>query len=283
MERLADISQFESLMNAGNNPPAHSVTSTENGRLSNYIGDKIADRYIFRYGRDMVNKKNYEATVEVGKKAASWLREHRDKLNKHIEPNADGRRFLYTEDSPRYLELGFADFGRFCANLDIDISQLMDDLNIEFSTDSKERPWADPTATTICLSPSAHYPKSVTHELIHLLFQYPQVAKSIQDRFNIPGRKGSYEDHQQTFPHDKLRAWIAGDDYAGKEYDLREGEEYPHSEYLSMFSDKYGVGELPMLYALDIKRLLRKINKAVKKETEKNNKTAEPKMEVAYA
>lgn len=264
-------------MNAGNNQPAPNVTITENGRLSNYIGEKIADRYIFRYGRDMVNKKNYEAAVTMGKGAASWLRKHLDELNEEIKQDKHGDQYLYDEDSPRYIERGFEKFGRFCANLDIDISPLMDALNIGFSTDD-ERPWANPNTTTICLNPQL-LPLAVEHELAHLLSLYPQVRESIEDKINFPGRMTEMFD-EGTYPRDRLRSWIAGSKYAGKEYPK---EAYPNNEYLSEFFSQYLPGRLPMLYALDITRLLRKINKATKKNAEETNAKKGITTEVAYA
>lgn len=279
MEQLADISQFEALMNTGNDPPAPSVTTTENGRLSNYIGDKISDRYIFGYGREMANQKNYEAAVKVGKEVASWLRKHLDELNEEIKPDKYGYRYLYDEDSPKYIERGFEKFGRFCANLDIDISQLMNDVNVEFSVDAEERPWANLNTTTICITPSHKIGDNVAHELAHLLSRYPQVRESVEDKINFPGRMTEMFD-EAIYPRDRLRSWIADSEYAGKEYPK---EAYPNNEYLSGFFDMYGAGRLPMLYALDIKRLLRKINKSIKTSTEKTNTEKEPKKEVAYA
>lgn len=278
MQQLADISKFESLMNTDNAPPAPNVTITENSRLSNYIGDKIADRYIFGYGREMANQKNYEAAVEVGQEVASWLRKHIDELNEEIKPDKHGYRHLYDEDSAKYIERGFERFGRFCANLDIDISQLMKNLNIAFSTDSEERPWANLNTTTICLSPQA-LPIAVEHELAHLLSFYPQVRESVEDKINFPGRMTEMFDNA-IYPRDRLRSWIAGSKYAGKEYPK---EAYPNNEYLSEFFSQYLPGRLPMLYALDIKRLLKKINKAIKTSTEKTNTEKETKKEVAYA
>lgn len=294
MKKLADISAFEALAShAVPASPVSNAVSTENGRLSNYLGHKVVDKYIFgptkTIPRDSVRYKNAKVVVDRGKGAVKWLRENMDKINDRCESGAH-----YTDRDIQALTNGFCGFALLCANLDFDVSDIVKDLGIVFHT-KPIRAYSSVEDLGMGFGPGRLSAADVAHELTHLLFRYPQVRQGLKEKINLPWRMGEREDleNHEKFPQDKLRAWIAGDDYAGKEYhyemDDNAGDDYDfNSEYLPMLFYAHQMNKLPLMYALDVKRLLKKINKLANKGSEESKESKEElekpaELEVAYA
>ena len=201
MKKLANITAFEALM-SGQTPdinaiPIFNATKTENGRISNYIGTKLANRWLFGNG---VNRKNYEAAVRKG-------REEAERLNQHSFDPID----------TIGLEEGFELFGKFCAGIALDLGDIINSIEVVYDPEAERASASEDGLLRIPLPLNKDDPEygvtdpgDIAHELAHQLYRNPIISKAIKTKIRFPGRLTEMWDNR-SYPRDRLRAWVAGD------------------------------------------------------------------------
>ena len=258
MKKLANISQFESLMNTR--------ATVDNGRLSNYLGGKLIKHYLLN-GHKAINPKNFYVAEKEGERCRQWFSEMMDDIKKKAEEisKETGNRYHNLELVPEAIKRGFMQFGMYCANLKLDISDLINTVQTHLFISGRSGSNQDTNTITITVEDLAKDgPSTVAHELIHLLDKYPEVNKSVRDKISFPWRMGTIEGTDGIHDKDRIRAWLAGDEYTGKETRFKDGSS--GSEYLPMLPLLQKDKKLPFLYAVDVLRLIKKINKATTKQ-----------------
>ena len=224
MEKLADISQFESLM-SGEACAVNNMFGVPK-RLSNRIKQASANMGMKIAGQIMADPKsgkkgnlaNYNAAIQRGEEAV--------------------RQFLAkSKELPgltNYIRRGFELFGRYCYNITLDLTNLIRNIKIqEIPATENDGMWlADRATNTIKASVDAEHIKDdpecagFAHELTHLLKAHPIIRKASAARFIFPGRIKPYMHHYKDdkeefvclYPQDRLRTMYAGYDYTGKLY-----------------------------------------------------------------
>lgn len=320
MRKLANISQFESLMNER--------ALVENG----WLGNKIADSIFANPNttKKNGNRANYEAVMQ---KAAGVMQ------NPSIPP-----------DVKNAIHNGFEQFARFCYNIKTDLTDSIRLIRVMQHKPDKR----DPAAAGGAFGNKIWIPMqrptnkdgwqqilagTVSHELMHALENCNRTVHTALLPKNMPFRRtvctrhlfdentagGYYCPHINVRAKDRLRAWVANNPYAGvlggrgqnisapcskkeilsklnkinkkrkatwndlasvvyeymrenlfRDEDLEKIDQLinnpnPTSEYLTSFMSGYQARKIPLLYALDVKRLINKINRMAKKQ--QNGKT----------
>lgn len=234
MEKLANISQFESLMNgsfqAVNNAFNPFKKIADGIRELGYKGGRyiqgkvLADPSTGKKG----NMKNYLAAKELERR---FFIEKADELSRITGEEAK-------REIPVCIRKGFDLFARYCYNFTEDMSAQIKSINIETEN------------SPIWGSAFAHYNKVFwgplggvgegelpplrekerrmfindwAHELVHLLDNNPAYHKAFSPRY-IPGRftpeYNGPPDHSwiNVMPRDRIRSWLYGDPYFARVY-----------------------------------------------------------------
>ena len=333
MLKLANISQFESLMNQGFKPvnnawnPFKSV-SDKAGKIGNRWGRCIAD-HIFAdpASGKKGNIDNYNAVKDLEKR---FFIEKADELRDLKNPETIAQ-------MSKCIRMGFEKFARYCYNFTEDMTDQIRNIKIR-TLDIPE--WGDPgtaypPTNEVHWGPLGGYPSEGeedddlepldaaaqsmfswgwAHELVHLLSNNPIYKKAFKPRY-IPGRfrvgrHSSPDKSMMTMmPYDRLRELLSRHWYAPKVYgpdedgpaDLKDSTSVRYYDRPEGAPDDWqeqilkspetkriikdmvkqgGRGEydtifvqhtapfrkVPLLYALDMLRMIHKANKIARKQ-----------------